>query len=229
MSEEKKTNNLLIGINILLVGGMIFLGVQINKLNGEIVRLKSNLKTNITASQSQSNNQAKISPPKSHAYRQWNSPLADEWDPFAEMEEIRKQMNRMFSDSFGRGFTSPQFGLFDRSLVYDLQTDVQETKTHYIVKMDVPGMDKSNINVEVKNNMLMVSGERNEHVEENKDGKISRRERSYGYFSRTVPLPSDARSDGMTAEYENGVLTVKVPRAEGKTVTSEPATKIEVK
>lgn len=229
MAEEVKTNKLLIAIIIILIAGLGFLGFQVNKLKGEIVQLKSTPKINITASQAQPNNQAKISPPRPQAYRQRSSPLVDEWDPFAEMEEIQKQMNRMFSDSFGRGFTSPQFGFFDKSLAYDLQTDVQETKTHYIIKMDVPGMDKSNINVEVKNNMLLVSGERNEHVEENQGGKMFRRERSYGYFSRTVPLPNDARSDGITAEYANGVLTVKVLRTEGKTAATEPATKIEVK
>lgn len=229
MAEEIKTNKLLIAIIVFLVVGLGFMGFQINKLKEEVVQLKSTPKINVASSQAQTNNQAKISPPRQQAYRQGNSPLADEWDPFAEMEEIQKQMNRMFSDSFGRGFTSPQFGLFDKSMAYDLQTDVQETKTHYIIKMDIPGMDKSNINVEVKNNMLLVSGERNEHVEENQGGKMFRRERSYGYFSRTVPLPNDARSDGITAEYANGVLTLKVPRNEGKTATAEPATKIEVK
>lgn len=227
MAEEKKTNKLLITIIILLIAGMGFLGVQVNKLKGEIVQLKSAPKVSVITSQAQSGNPAKMSHSRGNSYRQL-PPMRDEWDPFAEMEEIQKQMNRMFSDSFGRGFISPQFGMFDKSLAYDLQTDVQETKTHYIIKMDVPGMDKSNINVEVKNNMLMVSGQRDESSEENQGNKMFRKERSFGYFSRTVPLPTDANGTAITADYNNGVLTVKVPRTENKTAAEKPAEKITV-
>lgn len=153
---------------------------------------------------------------------------ANEWDPFAEMDRIQSQMNRMFRSSLSRGMLT-QPGLTARNAFYEPDIDLEETETAYIAKIDLPGMDKDKISIQVKEGMLIISGERNVEREETKGDQFYSKERSFGSFSRVIPLPSDAKSDGMTAEYNKGVLVVKIPR-ESKTQTEEKnVTKIQVK
>ncbi len=129
----------------------------------------------------------------------------DEYDPFAEMNAMQSMMNRMFQQSMGDTGGMP--GDF-----FNPRTDIKESPKEYTITMDIPGMDKSNINVKVENQNLVVSGERSSETKEDRVGKVYRHERSFGHFMRVVPLPEDAKTDGVDAQYNNGVLTVKVAR-----------------
>lgn len=95
--------------------------------------------------------------------------------------------------------------------------DIKETDKDMIVKMDLPGVRKEEIKVKVENGkMLRVSGERDGEKEEKKDADryhYYRSERQYGRFERLIELPLEAKDTGMEAKYENGVLTVKIPKA----------------
>ncbi|MCA9409229.1 MAG: Hsp20/alpha crystallin family protein [Candidatus Omnitrophica bacterium] len=139
-------------------------------------------------------------------------PFTAEWDPFAEMERMHREMNRMFRDSYGRGFGSSVGNFSKTDPFFDPQIDITETDKSYVFKIDLPGMDKESMNVEVQDRMLLISGERNSAVEEQEDGKFYRRERSFGQFSRRLVLPDDAKADDLKAEYENGVLTITIGR-----------------
>ena len=176
------------------------------------------LKERISEMEKNSSSQIKT-PPTGSALIQ---PDADEMNPFTEMERMHKEMNRMFSDSMGRGLGSQSSGMLGRESLFDQQLDVQDEGGHYVVKMDIPGMQKNDINVEVKNGMLSVSGERSNETEEQKPNQFYRKERSFGKFSRKVPLPDDAKADDVAADYKNGVLTVKI----GKVVQAETKTKV---
>lgn len=141
----------------------------------------------------------------------FHDPMKD-WDPFTEMEEIRGLMNRMFRDSFSRGIA-------DRGLAagigsYDPDVDLQDTGKEYVFRFDLPGLDKDKISVSVQSGQLTVSGERRTQKEKDagEDGYY-RMERSFGAFSRSLPLPEDADTQGMTAETKDGVLTVRVPKS----------------
>ena len=89
-------------------------------------------------------------------------------------------------------------------------------------------MEKDKINVEVKNGMLIVSGDRNSEVQENKPNQFYLQERSFGHFLKTMPLPDDAKTDSIEAQYNNGVLTVKIARNKPSNPSSG-AQKIRVK
>lgn len=98
--------------------------------------------------------------------------------------------------------------------------DVKETKEHYVVSLDVPGAKKEDIKIEVKDNRLIVSGERHREQKEG-DETTLRYERSYGRFERVFALPASVNTDEIEAHYEDGVLNVAIPKAEaakGRTV-----------
>ncbi len=148
-------------------------------------------------------------------------------DPLEEMVRIQRQINRMFRDAFGRVRAYNGFGWFSRKNPFDLDTDIKETKNSYIIKMDIPGMDKENINVETKGHMLVVSGQRNE-VDENKGNHFFKRERRFGYFARSLPLPEDADLNSVQADYKRGVLTITIHKKQKNLNTTTKTNKINI-
>jgi len=123
--------------------------------------------------------------------------MYDQWDPFEQMSMMEHQMNQVMKNNM---------------IDFNPREDIKQTPDAYIINMDIPGMEKDKINVEVKNGMLIVSGDRNSEVKENKPNQFYRQERSFGHFFRTMPLPDDAKTDSIEAQYNNGVLTVKILR-----------------
>lgn len=121
-------------------------------------------------------------------------------DPFAQMMLMRQQMDRNMRQAFaGSGVFNPKM-------------DMKQEGDNYIITMDIPGMDKDKINVETKQGMLIISGERQSETKDNKNNKYYRQERSFGSFMQAIPLPDDAKTDQIDAKYNNGVLTVTVAR-----------------
>lgn len=147
----------------------------------------------------------------------------DEWDPFEEMENMQKQMNRIFDESFGRALRSPmtqgpaasQSGSLDFP-AFSPAIDVKETQNAYIAKADLPGLDKDKIDANVSGNVLTISGKRRvESEKEDAQQGFYASERGYGSFSRSVTLPGPVDQSGIIADYKNGVLTVTLPRLKG--------------
>lgn len=95
--------------------------------------------------------------------------------------------------------------------------DVYETATDVVVKAEVPGVEKENIDVTIQENTLVIKGEVKSESEVNEEGYY-RRELRTGSFYRAIPLPVEVNADEMVAKYENGVLTVRAPKAEKKQV-----------
>jgi len=130
------------------------------------------------------------------------------WEPFSEMNRIQEEMNSMFQGSFSRGFGSGKFGF---SGLFNPDEDIHETDNQYVIKLDLPGMEKSNINVEIQGNQMVISGEKKNSMEtDDKANRYYKKERSVGYFSRSVSLPENADKNNIHTEYKNGVLTVKI-------------------
>ncbi|CAG8723431.1 16592_t:CDS:2 [Acaulospora morrowiae] len=91
--------------------------------------------------------------------------------------------------------------------------DVHETEKEYIVNAELPGVNKENINVDVRENALVISGETKQNQEYN-EGNTHIQERRYGSFHRAISLPSNAKSDEISAKFEQGILEVKIPKGE---------------
>lgn len=131
------------------------------------------------------------------------------WDPFNEMQSFHDDMNRVFTDFFGRvpGRRALAEGLWAPLM------DIEETKDELVVKAEIPGMTKEDIKIQIANDVLSISGER-KHEEESKDKTYHRIERVYGKFQRIIRLPTEVQSSKTKAAYENGVLTIHIPKSE---------------
>ena len=98
--------------------------------------------------------------------------------------------------------------------------DLTEKLNPNLITMDIPGMDKDKINVQIKEGTLIISGERQSENQDN-NNQYYRQERSFGSFMQAIPLPDDAKTDQIDARYKNGVLTVTVARMKKEEKKSE--------
>lgn len=122
-------------------------------------------------------------------------PTTDLWDPFTGFEDIRREMNRVFDTAFAPAL------------------DIVEEKDNFLVKIDLPGLSKDDVNVTVQDNFLTVKGERKHDVEK-KDENFYHRERVHGTFSRTIELPTRIDAGKVLATFKDGVLHVTLPKTE---------------
>jgi HSP20 family protein len=91
--------------------------------------------------------------------------------------------------------------------------DVEETENSYLVSFDIPGIDKDKLNIELSNNVLTVTGER-EQAEKNEKKGCYHYERFYGKFSRSLNLPESVNDSKVEASYKDGVLNIEIPKSE---------------
>jgi HSP20 family protein len=135
----------------------------------------------------------------------------DAWDPFTQMDILQRRMQALMGGFPGTG-SHPGMLMPGHTGSFDPDYDIKENEKEYVLTFDIPGMDKASINVEVKNGVLVISGERSGESKEENQGRFYRQQRSFGYFSRAIALPEDASGENVQAAYENGVLTVTVAR-----------------
>ena len=131
------------------------------------------------------------------------------WRSFAGLENFNFQFNQLFDQTLGRARSSAS----SVGTVWYPAVDVLESKDSYLLRAELPGMNKEYFNLEVKNGMLTVSGERK--VEEPVSGVQYRSvERVAGKFSRSFYLPQTVQQDGIQATYRDGILEIYVPKME---------------
>lgn len=127
-------------------------------------------------------------------------------------------------DDFMNDFRLPAFPDVDKELYGKhaknlMKTDVKETEKGYEVDMDLPGFKKDEIQIELKDGYLTVSAEKGlDKDEEDKKGKYIRKERYAGALSRTFYLGEEIREEEIKAKFENGILSVSIPKEEEKKV-----------
>lgn len=131
------------------------------------------------------------------------------WQPMNELVSFRDAMDRLFEDSF----IGPRWGWIAPMGAANLAIDMFETKDEVVVKAALPGIKPEEVEVTITGNTLTISGESQEENEV-KEKDYIRQERRYGSFTRTVTLPDGLKADKADASFENGVLTLKVPKSE---------------
>jgi len=133
------------------------------------------------------------------------------WDPFRELTTLQDRMNRLFNDQFS-GMTR------DEALTGSFvpPVDVYEDENAIQVRMEVPGIEEKDIDIQLENQVLTVRGERKFEKEE-KEENFHRIERRYGSFTRSFTLPATVNPEDVSADYEKGVLKIRLAkRAEAK-------------
>lgn len=142
----------------------------------------------------------------------WREPETEFERPLLELDRF---FDEMWTDRFDRLFRLPSLLRFeDRPLVgWRPALDIEETDNEFIVRMDLPGMNKKDIHVSVDNNVLTIRGERRRERED-KDRNYYCAERFYGQFQRSFTLPTDIDENKIHAEYKDGVLTITLPKTE---------------
>ena len=130
-------------------------------------------------------------------------------DPFEALMPLREAMNRLFEESF----VTPRFEFFPVR-TFPLDISESEDKQQYIIEASVAGCNPEEIQVTAEDNTLTIRAAKKEEKKEEK-GTYMRRERYEGEMSRSVTLPSGIDASKVQASYQQGVLTLRVPKAEG--------------
>jgi len=134
------------------------------------------------------------------------------WSPWREMPALYNRFNRLFDDPFFRvGQMDDDAGMG----MWNPAVDLYEKDDHFMIKAELPGVNKDDIKIDLQDQLLTLSGERT-YDNEIKEENYYRRERSYGKFQRAFTLPADVDSDKIKAEFKDGVLQIEVPKPEGK-------------
>src|ERR1700739_496133 len=133
--------------------------------------------------------------------------LLTRWDPFREFVTLQDRMNRLFRDSYGPEGREEAL----TATTFAPPVDVYEDEHNVTLKIEVPGIDEKDIDVRIENNTLTVHGERKFEKEE-KEENYRRGERQYGSFTRTFTLPTTVDQDSVQADYEKGVLKIKLAK-----------------
>ena len=133
------------------------------------------------------------------------------WDPFRELEEMQHRL----SSVLGRQVQARQNGDNESITVAEWApvVDITEDEQEYLIKADLPEVQKEGVKVTVENGVLVLAGERRLEKED-KNRKYHRIERSYGSFARSFSLPNDADSSRVNAEFKEGVLKLHIPKSE---------------
>ena len=131
------------------------------------------------------------------------------WDPFRDMVTLREAMDKLFEESFvrPRGWVAPTEG------VAALALDVFEGNNDVTVQASIPGVKPEDIDISITGDVLTIQGQMREDKEE-KQGSYHIRERRYGAFQRSITLPTLVKPDKAAAVFENGVLTLTLPKCE---------------
>jgi HSP20 family protein len=141
----------------------------------------------------------------------WNPFLdIERLEPLREIDTLQRQMNRLFDTLIPttNGNETP-------GLTLSPAAELEETDDAIHLRLEVPGLEAKDINVEATRESILISGERKTETRTEKNG-VTRSEFRYGKFQRVIPLPSQIKNDKVQAEYKNGILHLTLPKAESE-------------
>ncbi len=131
------------------------------------------------------------------------------WNPMREMTTMHDRFNRMFSDMFPSTWFDEEMRLNN----WHPAVDIYDQDDKVVIKAELPGVDKKDINVDLKDRVLTLRGERS-HESEVKEEKFYRKERAYGKFERSFTLPAGLDPEKISADFKDGVLKIEIPKPE---------------
>jgi len=132
------------------------------------------------------------------------------WNPMGDLYSARNRFNRLFEDFFYPMVQEES----DSSLwSWNPAADIYDKDDHFVIKAELPGVDKKDIVIDVKEGVLTLKGERS-YDNEVTDDKYYRKERAYGKFERSFTLPVNVDAEKIKADYKDGVLKIEVPKPE---------------
>ena len=146
------------------------------------------------------------------------------WEPTREMMTLREAMDRLFDDAFTRPFSLTREG---GSTWSSPAIDMYQTDNDVVVKADLPGIKADEVQINVNGDVLTIKGETKQQ-DEKKDKSWHIREHRRGAFERSIRLPSGVIADRANADFDNGVLTITLPKSEEvkpRTITVKTKTK----
>jgi HSP20 family protein len=129
------------------------------------------------------------------------------WEPFRGVTTLQDQVNRLFNESFERTGQESSLSAWAPAV------DIYETEHELVVKADLPDVDPKDLDIRVENNILTIRGDRKFEKKVAEENYL-RVERSYGSFARSFTLANTVNTDAINAEYQNGVLTLAIPKRE---------------
>ncbi len=136
----------------------------------------------------------------------WNHPSTTKWGPFEEMARMQERMNQLFSNM--------NMG----SEMMDIDTlsplvDIKEEDDKVVVTTDLPGVEKKDVNIDIRDDKLWINADTHKESEEKKEGYFMQ-ERTYNRFARAFDLPAAVTEEGANARLEDGVLTITMPKSQ---------------
>src|SRR4051794_5819121 len=132
------------------------------------------------------------------------------WEPLREFSTLQNEMNRLFNTVFDAPPAGGNGGTLRRWMP---AMDLVETAEHFVLRADLPGLSEEDVNIEVEDRVLTISGERKAEHEVSKEG-FHRVERAFGSFSRALTLPEGINPEAVQASFDRGVLEVRIPKPE---------------
>jgi HSP20 family protein len=133
------------------------------------------------------------------------------WEPVRELHSLQQEMNRLFGSFFDAPAGSGGGGNGGSIRHWIPAMDLVETKQHFVLRADLPGLSEGDVKVEFEDNVLTISGERKAEHEEQREGYY-RIERASGRFARSLTLPDGVDAGSIEATFREGVLEVRVPK-----------------
>src|SRR5579875_2519451 len=134
------------------------------------------------------------------------------WEPVAELNTIQNEMNRLFNNFFEQPNQASRSNGNTRRWLPPM--DLVETANRYVLRADLPGLSDGDVNVQLEDNVLTISGER--AAEHEQQEGYYRLERAFGSFSRSLTLPDGVDPDSVEAHFDRGVLEIRIPKPEQK-------------
>jgi HSP20 family protein len=147
------------------------------------------------------------------AMQRWR-PLgfAERWEPFRNLSDIQGEVNRLFETFVGR----PAVGTMTSGRTWVPPVDMSETADDLVLAVEIPGIREKEVSVSITGDLLSIKGERRweQDAKDGKENTVLHVERAYGQFERMIQLPFAVQADQVKATYRDGVLEVRLPKAE---------------
>lgn len=228
MTFERKRGQAALGVVVALLAiAVVVQGVLLYKLYRDAHPAQAAASAGVRARPSEQAAATGPSAPASGpqaAAPKWGDDVLDDafwpfWgeDPFEAMERMRERMNRLFDRTFRWFRERPDWPNRWQGFSFAPELDLYDDGENYVVRFNIPGAEKSEINVHLDDRVLTVTGRTDERVERKEGDRILRVERRTGRFERSTTLPGPVDSANMKADYKDGVLTVIVPKKRAET------------